>query len=98
MYQELRQISRYVKLSVHELRPLQYIYIIVYRNNDDAAQAHHALRAKIVQFGAKAYVKWLEKGYKKISNSVHSCCVQLQRDEIVAQQELQDKDLCCFRL
>ncbi|KAL7732102.1 hypothetical protein ACLKA6_015858 [Drosophila palustris] len=94
VYQKLRQMFHYIKLNVHEIRPQHYVYIILYRNNDDAAQAHHTFRTKIIQFGAEAAVEWLGKGSRKKSDL--SCCVQLQRDEMNL-LEFTEKDHCCIR-
>lgn len=96
VYQKLRHMCHFDKLYVHEIRPLYYVYIILYRNNDNAAQAHHAFRTKIGNFGAKACVEWLGKGKKK--RTEFSCCVQLQRGEIVVEDMLQEANYCCFRI
>ncbi|TDG45185.1 hypothetical protein AWZ03_008435 [Drosophila navojoa] len=81
VHHELRLVSHYLKLTVYEYEPKRYIYVIKYRNNDEAAMAHHKLRNKAGRFGLDASIDWLDKGQMlRDLNLEHSCCVQLSRD------------------
>ncbi|KAH8406868.1 hypothetical protein KR222_009641 [Zaprionus bogoriensis] len=90
VYDELRQVCSYVKLRVFEHEPQQYVYIIVYRNNDDAAQAHHTLRYKMGIFGAGISIDWVSRVLRKRSDitpesNCSCCCVRLRRSEVPLQ-------------
>ncbi|KAH8301962.1 hypothetical protein KR044_001293, partial [Drosophila immigrans] len=57
VYKELRQINRYTKLCIIEYQPQRYVYIITYRNSDEAGEAFAAFRSKN-NFGPDAVVEW----------------------------------------
>ncbi|EDW17210.1 uncharacterized protein LOC6586465 [Drosophila mojavensis] len=97
VHQELRLVSHYVKLCVYEYEPKRYIYVVKYRNNDEAAMAHHKLRNKVGCFGLDACIDWLDKGQVlKDLNVQQSCCVQLSRDSDHLQASA--NSCRCFRI
>lgn len=100
VYEDLRRICHYVKLRCYEYEPQCYAYVVVYRNNDDAALAHHALRTKMNAFGANAFINWLRKVRKSRGPGVSpvnlacTCCVQLNHRPV---QQLDMAEHRCFK-
>ncbi|XP_064541663.1 uncharacterized protein tut [Drosophila montana] len=106
VHQELRLVGNYIKLCVYEYQPQRYIYLILYRNNDEAAMAHHMLRTRMSNFGANAFIDWLDKGQPQevkdqpVDPLPIDCCVQLPRNgHTLDLDQLQNVAECvCFRI
>lgn len=107
VYEELRHICNYIKLRCYEYEPQRYAYIIEYRNNDDAALAHQALRNKQDAFGANVLIDWVNKVLRKsslnsggvpaVESAACSSCVQLKRSQPV-KQLLELTEHRCFKI
>lgn len=97
VYEELRRICPYIKLRCYEYEPQNYVYIIEYRNNDDATLAHQMLRTKRDAFGANAIINWMSNICPRKCIAAGACCVQLTRCSPVHHQLLQMAEHRCFK-
>ncbi|XP_043071533.1 uncharacterized protein LOC6557198 isoform X2 [Drosophila grimshawi] len=83
VYEELRLIWRYDKLYVLEYKPLQYAYIIEYRNNYEATIAFNVLKSQMGIFGNNLFVIWVNKDeHSPVSHPVPNCCAVLLRYQL----------------
>lgn len=103
VYEELQHVCNFIKLRCYEYEPQRYAYIIEYRNNDDAALAHQALRTKHDAFGTNSMIDWVNKVLRKGSFSSGvpavecSSCVQLKRSKPL-KQLLELTEHRCFKI